>query len=223
MKKLLIIDDDPALRGMMRMRLSDTFEVIDTEDPEQALALALEKKPDAVLLDLMMPKFSGFELCQSFRALTYTSYLPIFVISGQSDAKYKEHCDQLGAAGYFEKPIDFKKLKERLTTELEHNRPERRSEVRVRMRVPLRVKGIDANGKTFEELAETENVSTNGFLCSCAQPLTQGTILEVFVAGGGKERFAGKARVVRKEAGGAPWQRYGCLFVEKTKDWVLHE
>src|SRR5579871_894746 len=143
MKKLLIVDDDTALRGMMRMRLSDTFEVFDTEDPEQALALALEKKPDAILLDLMMPKFSGFELCQSFRALTYTSYLPIFVISGQSGAKYKEHCDQLGVAGYFEKPIDFKKLKERLAVELEHNRPERRSEVRVRMRVPLRVKGID--------------------------------------------------------------------------------
>jgi len=208
---------------MMRMRLSDTYEVFDTEDPEQALALALEKKPDAILLDLMMPKFSGFELCQSFRALTYTSYLPIFVISGQSGAKYKEHCDQLGAAGYFEKPIDFKKLKERLRIELETSRPERRSEVRVRMRVPLRVKGFDASGKAFEELAETENVSSNGFLCSCAQPLLQGTILEVFVAAGGKEHYAGKVRVVRKEAGGAPWQRYGCRFEEKTKDWVLHE
>jgi len=43
------------------------YEVIDTQDPEQALGLALEHKPDAILLDLMMPKFSGFELCQSFR------------------------------------------------------------------------------------------------------------------------------------------------------------
>ena len=51
-------------------RLSEGYEVIDTQDPEQALGLALEHKPDAILLDLMMPKFSGFELCQSFRALS---------------------------------------------------------------------------------------------------------------------------------------------------------
>jgi len=82
MRKLLIVDDDSAMRGLMRMRLSDSYEIFDTEDPEQALALALEHKPDAVLMDLMMPKFSGFELCQSFHSLSYTSYLPIFVITG---------------------------------------------------------------------------------------------------------------------------------------------
>jgi DNA-binding response OmpR family regulator len=52
--------------------LSEGYEVIDTVDPEQALGLALEHKPDAILLDLMMPKFSGFELCQSFCSLSYT-------------------------------------------------------------------------------------------------------------------------------------------------------
>ena len=72
MKKLLIVDDDNAMRGMMRMRLSDCYEVFDTGDPEQALAMALEHKPDAVLMDLMMPKFSGFELNRSRSARIYT-------------------------------------------------------------------------------------------------------------------------------------------------------
>jgi len=221
MKKLLIVDDDSALRGMMRIRLSDTYEVIDTGDPEQAIAMALEHKPDAVLMDLMMPKFSGFELCQSFHSLSYTSYLPIFVITGEAGLKYKEHCDTLGATGYFEKPIDFKLLKERLATELEKGRPERRSEVRVRMRVPLRLRGTDANGQKFEELGETENVSASGFLCNCARPLVKGAILEIFLAGG-KDRYVGRACVVRKESAGAPWQRYGFRFEEKTPEWVLH-
>ncbi len=169
MKKLLIVDDDSSLRGLVRLRLSDTYEVFDTEDPEQALALALEKKPYAILLDLMMPTFSGFDLCQSFRSLSYTSNLPIFIITGQAGSKCKEYCATLGAADYFGKPIDFKRLKERLATELEGPRPERRSEVRLRTKIRLKLKGIDIDGNSFEEIGETENVSPMGFLCTCAK------------------------------------------------------
>src|ERR1700722_14040533 len=79
--KILIVDDDEATLNLMRTRLSEDYEVICTIDPEQALGLALEHKPDAVLLDLMMPKFSGFELCQSLRSLSYTSTIPIIAMA----------------------------------------------------------------------------------------------------------------------------------------------
>jgi DNA-binding response OmpR family regulator len=220
MKKLLIVDDDNSMRGMMRMRLSDAYEVFDTGDPEQALAMALEHKPDAVLMDLMMPKFSGFELCQSFHALSYTASLPIVVITGEAGLKFKEQCGSLGATGYFEKPIDFVKLKERLELELRDSRPERRSEVRVRMRVPMKLHGVDPTGVPFEELAETENVSASGFLCNCVRLLVKDCIVDVFVTGE-KERFVGRARIVRRESAGAAWQRYGMRFEEAPKDWVL--
>ena len=224
MKKLLIVDDDDAMRSLMRVRLSDTYEVFDTESPEHALALALEHRPDAVLLDLMMPRFSGLELCQSFHSLSHTSDVPIFVITGAAGIKYKEQCDNLGVADYFEKPVDFKKLKERLAAELEIKRPERRSEVRVRMRVILKLRGTDANGKTFEELAETEDVSASGFLCTCSLLLVRGVAAEVFLIGKGKkDRYAGRGRVVRKEPSGAAWQRYGFHFDETTTDWVLRK
>jgi DNA-binding response OmpR family regulator len=222
MKKLLIVDDDNSMRGMMRMRLSDSYEVFDTGDPEQALAMALEHKPDAVLMDLMMPKFSGFELCQSFHALSYTASLPIFVITGEAGLKFRDQCGSLGASGYFEKPIDFAKLKERLAHELQDSRPERRSEVRVRMRVPLKLRGLDAESKAFEELAETENVSVSGFLCNCVRLLTKDSFVDVFVAGE-KDRHVGRARVVRKESPGVAWQRYGLHFDEPPKDWVLQQ
>jgi DNA-binding response OmpR family regulator len=220
MQKILIVDDDAAMRGLMRKRLSDTYEVIDTGDPEQALGLALEHKPDAILLDLMMPKFSGFDLCQSFHSLSYTSRIPIIVISGESAAKYKEHCESLGAIAYFEKPVNFPELKRRLAAELQVGRPERRSSVRVRMRILLKLRGTDANGRPFEEMAATENVSAEGFMCNCLLSLVKDAVVDVFLVGA-TERFVGRARIARKEAPGAPWQRYGFHFQEKTSDWVF--
>jgi CheY-like chemotaxis protein len=220
MRKLLVVDDDSAMRGLLRMRLSEHYEVFDTGDPEQALALALECKPDAILLDLMMPKFSGLELRNSFRALSHTSRLPIFVITGQSGQKYKEQCKELGAAGFFEKPVDFVKLRASLDAEIGNQRPERRSEVRVQMRVVLKLRGIDPSGQQFEELAETENVSASGFLCTCSRPLVKGASLDVY-RNGPSDRYIGQARVVRKESPGDPGHRYGVKFDGKTANWVL--
>ena len=81
--RILVVDDDESVRKMLAMRMSDTYEVVETGDPEQAVALALEHKPDAILMDLMMPGFSGFELCSSLRDLSYTSRIPIFVVTGE--------------------------------------------------------------------------------------------------------------------------------------------
>lgn len=218
---ILIVDDDDAMRGMLRTRLADTYTIIDTGDPEQALGLALTHKPDAILLDLMMPKFSGFELCQSFHSLSYTSRIPIFVITGESAAKYKEHCENLGAMGYLEKPVDFKELKRRLATELQNRRPERRAHLRVRMRIILKLRGTDSTGKQFEELTATENVSAGGFLCNCTQSLVKDAIVEVFLSGR-EDQYVGRARAVRRESAGAPWQRYGFQFEEKPNmAWIL--
>lgn len=220
--KLLVVDDDDSVRGLLRTRLSDNYQIVETGDPEQALALALEHKPDAILLDLMMPGFSGFELCQSFHTLSYTSRIPIFVITGEAGAKYKEHCESLGAKGYFHKPVDFAALKARLSEELKGKIPERRAHKRVQMRVVLSLRGSDAGGKSFSEATSTENVSANGFLCNCSAALVKGARVEVFLTSGGHERYAGRAQVVRKDATGSPWQRYGFQFVETTSDWVLH-
>lgn len=218
--RILIVDDDESMRGMMRLRLMDAYEIIETGNPEQALGLALEHKPDAILLDLMMPRFSGFELCQSLRALSYTSQIPVFVISGEAGAKYREHCENLGARGYFQKPVDFTALRDKLAAEIGGKQADRRAHVRVRMRVIVKLRGKDPNGDTFEIGTATENVSAGGFLCACAASLTKGTIVDVYIAGD-PDRFAGRARVARQEAPGAPWQRYGFEFTERTSEWVL--
>ena len=220
--KILVVDDDESVRKMLFIRLSDGYEIVETGDPEQAVALALEHKPDAILMDLMMPGFSGFELCSSLHSLSYTSRIPIFVVTGEAGAKYQEFCANLGAKGYFQKPIDFKKLKDTLAAELGTKQPERRRHKRVQMRVALKLRGTDAEGNAFEQFTTTENVSAGGFLAVCMASLVKGTIVEVFLSAG-QERYAGRAQAVRKESSGSPWQRYGFEFLETTPDWVLQD
>jgi hypothetical protein len=84
----------------------------------------------------------------------------------------------------------------------------------------LKLRGTDANGKQFEELTTTENVSAGGFLCACTALLLKGAPVEVFLESGEQQLYAGRAQVVRKEPGTA-WQRYGFHFEQITSEWVL--
>lgn len=220
MTKLLVVDDDEAMRRVIRLNLSEGYEIIDTGEPEHALALALEHKPDAILLDLRMPKYSGFELCQTFTSFSATQMIPVFVVSGEAGTKTKQFCRDLGAVAYFEKPVDFDALRSQLGDFLKTRRKERRSEVRVRLRVPLRLAGTDENGEPFGIHTTTENVSRSGFLCACAVALSQGSVVDVYLVGG-QEEFVGKAEIIRSEWKETPYPRYGCRFREKASHWVL--
>jgi response regulator RpfG family c-di-GMP phosphodiesterase len=167
-----------------------------------------------------MPRFSGFELCRTFTALTSTQLTPVFIVSGEAGSTTKSLCKELGATAYFEKPIDFDLLRSRLAEVLSAKRPERRSEVRVRLRAPLKLSGADLNGKLFEERTHTENVSLSAFLCGCTASLNTESVVNVFLLSGG-EQFVGKARVIRSESTDTPYPRYAFRFVEKSGQWVL--
>jgi CheY-like chemotaxis protein len=220
MEKLLVVDDDEALRRLMRLELNDTYEIIDSGKPEEGLALALEHKPDAILLDLRMPKYSGYELCQTFTSFSRTQMIPVIIVSGEAGGQTKEHCKQLGAAGYFEKPIDFEALRALLSQLIKARRHIPHAEVRVRLRVPLKLRGTDLHGKQFEEATATENVSLSGFLCGCATPLLAGSVVDVLLASR-VEEYVGKAKIVHADAKSTPLHRYGFIFIEKTGPWVL--
>jgi DNA-binding response OmpR family regulator len=220
MARILIVDDDESIRRLVRLNLADLYEIFDTGKPEEALALALEHKPDAILLDLRMPGYSGFELCKTFTSFSATQLIPVFVISGEGGAKTKEFCRDLGAAAYFEKPVNFDALRASLVEALQKRRLERRSEVRVGLRVPMKISGKDSNGNAFSLPTTSENVSKSGFLCACSAVLTVDSIVDVYLLAAEQEHV-GKARVVRAEWPGTQYPRYGFKFTEIVGGWVL--
>ena len=220
MRKILIVDDDPAIRRLMRLELSDDYEVIDTGEPELGLAMALEHRPDAILLDLRMPKYSGHELLKTFTSFARTQVIPVIIVSGEGGGQTKEQCKQLGAADYFEKPIEFEALRARLHELAKQRRYTPRSQVRVRLRVPLQLRGTDVQGRKFEETVNTEDVSLSGFLCSCSATVAAAAVVEVYMMSGRTE-YVGTAKMIHGGTKGPSLQQYGFQFVEKTGPWVL--
>ena len=220
MAKLLVVDDEVAMRRLVRMNLGEEYEIVDTGEPEHALALALEHKPDAILLDLRMPRYSGFELCQMFTSFGSTQLIPVLVISGEAGASTKEFCRGLGVAGYFEKPVDFAALRVRLAEFLQTRRRERRSESRVKLRVPLKLIGTDVHGKEFVALTMSENIGPSSFVCATNLEMEVGSTVEVHILSGGQ--FAGPARIVRTDYQDSQYPRYACRFIEKAQNWILN-
>ena len=220
MDKLLIVDDDEALRRLMRLELSEAFEIVDSGEPQEGLALALEHKPDAILLDLRMPNYSGYELLQTFTSFSHTQKIPVIIVSGEAGGQTKEHCKQLGAFAYFEKPIDFDALRACLGQLTKSRRFVPRSEVRVRLRVPLLLRRMDAQGNKVDQETITENVSLSGFLCTSSTEMEIGTIVDVYLASSGAQ--VGKAKLVHTDTKAVPLRHYGFLFTEKTGAWVLN-
>jgi CheY-like chemotaxis protein len=220
MDKLLVVDDDEAIRRLIRLELSDIFEVVDSGEPQEGLALALEHKPHAILLDLRMPNYSGYELLQTFTAFSHTQKIPVIIVSGEAGGQTKDHCKQLGAFSYFEKPIDFDALRACLTRLTKVRRFIPRSEVRVRLRVPLKLRGTDKLGNKVEQDSTTEDVSLSGFLCACTVELPVDSIVEVYLTDCAT-KYVGKAKVVHSSTKASSIRHFGFRFIEKTGPWVL--
>jgi DNA-binding response OmpR family regulator len=219
-RRLLVVGDDEATRRLFRVNLSDDYEIIDTADSEEALALAMEHKPDAILLDMHMPKLSGLDLCSTLQSFSQTHLVPILVVSGAVEDGAKAACAALGASAFFTKPLDFDVLKARLAT-MKRQTMVPRSEVRVRLRVPLKLHGSNGDGKEFDEGATTENVSLSGFMCTCGTALQKDSVVDVFLSHNGRRQHVGRARCLRSDAREGEAPQYAFRFIEKTEDWIL--
>jgi DNA-binding response OmpR family regulator len=213
-QRVLVVDDDEATRELMRAYLEDQYEIVDTGDPEQALKMTLESKPSAILLDLTMPGFTGFELCKTLSSLSFTQQIPIFIVSG-ADSRNKAFCESLGASDYFQKPVDADQLRARLANALAAKKAERRAATRVNTRLPVKLSWKDKNGCCITVRTVTENVSATGFLCASKVPIEVGTKIDVFVGNDG-EHYTGTALVVRVQGANSEHPFYGCHFTKKA-------
>jgi response regulator RpfG family c-di-GMP phosphodiesterase len=181
--------------------------------------LAMEHKPDAILMDLRMPKHSGLGLCRALGAINKAQPVPIFIVSGETATEIKQSCKDMGAAGYFEKPVDFDALRASLA-KVKRQTQVPRTEVRVQIRVELKLSGTDSRGKEFTENTFTENVGVSAFLCACTATLVKDSSVEVYIVKG-SDKSIGTARVVRSEERAGTSSLYGFRFIEKRGEWIL--
>ncbi len=116
-KKILIIDDNKDIRDLMRMILEKVnFSVSESEDGSSGLTAAREVKPDLILLDVMMPGLSGFDVLQQIRIEKDSQLreVPIMMITAKSQSEDIDRALALGATGYIVKPFRQAKFIERV-------------------------------------------------------------------------------------------------------------
>ena len=115
MKKILIVDDEPSLIKGLRFNLEqqDGYMVDEALDGEQALDMFAAGKYDLILLDLMLPKIDGMEVCQRIRSV---SNVPIIMLTAKDDDMDKIMGLEFGADDYLTKPFNMLELKARIKT-----------------------------------------------------------------------------------------------------------
>src|SRR3954453_4233569 len=112
---LLIADDDEDVQRLLTLFVRPLdCEVLTARDGEEALALAQARLPDLVLLDVMMPKRSGWEVCQALKAVQRTSHIAVVLVTGRGDVKDRLTGLQLGADDYLVKPFNRDEVVKRI-------------------------------------------------------------------------------------------------------------
>ena len=112
---ILTADDDPDIRELLAFRLERSgYTVLQAVDGEEALALALEHRPDLAVLDVMMPKMDGFEVVRRLRAEEATKGMPIIMLTARAQDSDVEEGFDAGADDYLRKPFSPQELRARV-------------------------------------------------------------------------------------------------------------
>ena len=128
--RVLIADDEPNQLELVSFNLSQAgFSVTRAADGQQALDLAEELQPDIVILDWMMPKLSGIEVCRTLRSMPETRLIPIIMLSARGEEGDRTLGLDVGADDYVSKPFSPRELVSRVRAVLRRSRPALLNEV----------------------------------------------------------------------------------------------
>ncbi|MSO54217.1 MAG: phosphate regulon transcriptional regulatory protein PhoB [Rhodospirillales bacterium] len=120
----LIVEDEPPLVEVIRYNLEkDGFRTAIASDGEEALIALAEETPDVVVLDWMLPKLSGLEVCRRIRRGAATRRLPVVMVTARGEESDRVHCLESGADDYLTKPFSPKELIARVRAILRRSRP----------------------------------------------------------------------------------------------------
>lgn len=113
--KILIVDDTVDTVELLKKRFrAEGYDTAEAYDGEEALKQVAEYHPDLIVLDVMMPKLDGYEVCQRLKIDENTRYIPILMLTAKSDVESKIKGLDIGADDYLPKPFDYKELAARV-------------------------------------------------------------------------------------------------------------
>ena len=113
---ILMVDDEPINMEVVQAYLEDAGyrNFITTSDSTCAMDIIRQKKPDVILLDLVMPEVTGFDILEQLQSDESLAYIPVIVLTSSDDSETKMQCLQFGAADFLAKPVDSSELVLRL-------------------------------------------------------------------------------------------------------------
>lgn len=115
---ILVVDDNPNNLSLVTSLIKPYYEVLLANNGEKALVVANEKKPNLILLDIMMPGVSGFEVCELLKKNTETQSIPVIFLTAKTSGDDFEKAYEVGGVDYVTKPINAKELLARVKTHL---------------------------------------------------------------------------------------------------------
>ena len=121
--KVLVVDDSPIVCRMTQMALAkEGYEVTTTTDPAKAVTWAQSFQPDCIILDVLMPKINGYEVCMKLRSLEAFQDVPILMYTCKDSRTDVLEAHHRGADGYLLKPTRPDLLCERVARAIEEKR-----------------------------------------------------------------------------------------------------
>jgi len=115
--KILIVDDEKGTVNTLKMALeSDNYDVLVAYNGDGAIRKAQGERPDLILLDIMLPDMTGYEICNKLKKGRLTRLIPIIMLTGMNRTVDKMVGLELGADDYITKPFDLTELKARIRT-----------------------------------------------------------------------------------------------------------
>ena len=122
-QRILAIDDSPDIHQLLSVRLGNlNVELQHALTGESGYDKALKEPPDLILLDVMMPDASGFEICRRLKATSETAAVPVIFLTGETDVEQKVRGFDVGAVDYIQKPFDTAELTARVRSALRTKR-----------------------------------------------------------------------------------------------------
>jgi CheY-like chemotaxis protein len=110
-KTILIVEDDPVIRSIIELNLADEgYTVLSAEDGLEGVRIATEKLPGIILMDMRLPRLTGWEATRRLKEKRETSNIPIIALTAQSTSKDLRRCFDAGCDAFMTKPIQFAQL-----------------------------------------------------------------------------------------------------------------